>query len=92
MFRIPNAYKETINFSQAWDAMISFGRGDALEGMSAMQRVWEEHCTSDVRFNVRFADDSDFFDHYQYECNAYNRIYNYMSRLFGDDISKIVGA
>ena len=88
MFRIPNAYKETINFSQAWDAMISFGRGDALEGMSAMQRVWIEHCES----YVRFADDSDFFEHYQYECNAYNRIYNYMSRLFGDDISKIVGA
>jgi len=39
MFRIPSFYQETVDFTSAWNTIKNFGRGDALEGMNAMNRV-----------------------------------------------------
>ena len=90
MFRIPSFYQDEVEFSQAWETMTSFGRGDCLEGMKAMDRVWEEYIASqNALFNgevdeVTFGDDDDFFEHYGYECNAYNVVYEGMSKLFSE--------
>ena len=75
MFRIPSFYKETVDFKTAWNTITNFGRGDALEGMNAMQRVWEEHCASGN-------DDDDFYEWYEAEVNAYNKVFESMSPLF----------
>lgn len=74
MFRIPSFYKETVDFKTAWNTMTAFGRGDTLEGMNAMNRVWEEHCASGD-------EDDTFFDNYEYEVNAYNTVFKDMSKL-----------
>jgi len=77
MFRIPSFYKETVDFKTAWNTITNFGRGDALEGMNAMNRVWEEHCASGN-------EDDEFFDNYEYEANAYNVVFENMGKLFGE--------
>ena len=77
MFRIPSFYKETVDFTTAWNTITNFGRGDALEGMNAMQRVWEEHCASGD-------EDDTFWDNYEYEANAYNVVFENMGKLFGE--------
>jgi hypothetical protein len=46
-----------------------------LEGMEAMNRAWEEHC-----FNED--DDDDFFEHFEYEVNAFNKVFSKMKPLF----------
>ena len=75
MFRIPSFYKETVDFKTAWNTITNFGRGDALEGMNAMDRVWEEHCASGE-------EDDTFFENYEYEVNAYNAVFSNMNKLF----------
>ena len=77
MFRIPSFYESTPSFEDAWNTITNFGRGDALEGMNAMNRVWEEHCASGD-------EDDTFFDNYEYEANAYNVVFANMNKLFGE--------
>ena len=82
MFTIPKFYQ----FETTWDAavqtMTSYGRGDLLEGMQAMNNVWEEHCASYGSDNARVEDDSDFYEYYEAEVNAYNVVFEGMSKLF----------
>lgn len=78
MFRIPNFYENAMSFDDGVIAMKNHGRGDLLEGLQAMDRVWEEHCSG----SDRFEDDDDFFEHYEYEVNAYNVVFENMSKLF----------
>lgn len=75
MFRIPEFFKTTPSFKEAKTTMTNHGRGDWLEGMYAMDRVWEEHCASGN-------DDDDFYENWQYELNAYNTVYSKMKPLF----------
>ena len=80
MFRIPSFYEDKVTFATAWETMKSFGRGDCLEGMNAMDRVWEEHCaTPGVHCDL---DDDAFWDMYAYEANAYNAVFKDMRKLF----------
>ena len=76
MFRIPRFHQEEVSFQEAWDTMTRHGRGDCLEGMQSMNRIWEEHCSTPD------ADDDDFFGNWCYEVNAYNVVYEGMGQLF----------
>ena len=78
MFRIPNFYKFETTMQDAVQVMTSYGRGDLLEGMQAMDRVWEEYASG----SPRFEDDSDFYEHYEAEVNAYNKVFSEMQPLF----------
>jgi hypothetical protein len=78
MFRIPNFYENAVSFDDGVIAMKNHGRGDLLEGLQAMDRCWEEHCSG----SPRFEDDDDFFEYYEYEVNAYNVVFQNMSKLF----------
>lgn len=80
MFRIPSFYQNTVDFKTAWNTITNFGRGDALEGMNAMQRVWDEHASG----SERFEDDDDFYEWYEAEVNAYNVVFENMGKLFGE--------
>ena len=75
MFRIPSFYVTEPTFQEAKTTMTNHGRGDFLEGMYAMDRVWEEHCASGN-------DDDDFYDNWQYEINAYNKVFETMKPHF----------
>jgi|TARA_R110002072_G_scaffold78658_2_gene182160 hypothetical protein len=76
MFRIPSFHQEEVELSQAWQTMSGHGRGDCLEGMKSMDRIWAEHCATPD------ADDDDFFSNWCYEVNAYNKVHADMSKLF----------
>ena len=78
MFRIPSFYKFETTMQDAIQVMTTYGRGDLLEGMQAMDRVWEEHASG----SPRFEDDSDFYEHYEAEVNAYNKVFSEMQPLF----------
>ena len=78
MFRIPSFYQETVDFTSAWNTITNFGRGDALEGMNAMNGVWDEHASG----SDRFEDDEDFYEWYEAEVNAYNVVFENMGKLF----------
>lgn len=80
MFRIPSFYQNTVDFTTAWNTITNFGRGDALEGMNAMQRVWDEHASG----SDRFEEDDDFYEWYEAEVNAYNVVFENMGKLFGE--------
>ena len=78
MFRIPSFYKFETTMQDAVQVMTSYGRGDMLEGMLAMDRVWEEHCSG----SPRFEEDDDFYEYYEAEVNAYNKVFETMKPLF----------
>jgi hypothetical protein len=82
MFRIPSFYKFDTSFEDAKAVMTSYCNGDLLEGMEAMNRVWDEHCASYDSDNARFEDDSDFYEFYEAEVNAYNKVFETMKPLF----------
>ena len=76
MFRIPSFYQEEVPFQEAWNTMTRHGRGDCLEGMISMDRIWTEHCASEAEC------DDEFYSNWIYEVNAYNVVHEGMSRLF----------
>lgn len=82
MFRIPAFNKFDMTFEEAKVTMTNYGRGDLLEGMQAMDRVWEEHCASYDSPNARFISDNDFYDWYEAEVNAFNKVFETMKPLF----------
>ena len=82
MFRIPAFYKFDTTFEEATAIIKAYGRGDLLEGMQAMERVWVEHCMSYDCATTRFDDDSAFYDCYEAEVNAFNVIFETMQPLF----------
>ena len=76
MFRIPDFYQLEMSFDEAWDIMKRHGRGDCLEGMKAMDRLWIEYCSSPDQ------DDDELFSGWIYEFNAFNVVFEGMSGLF----------
>tara|TARA_R110000744_G_scaffold33586_2_gene78814 strand:- start:1238 stop:1477 length:240 start_codon:yes stop_codon:yes gene_type:complete len=78
MFRIPAFFKFDMNFNEAQSIMTRHGRGDILEGMQAMNNMWEEHCAGSTRFDS----DSDLYEWYEAEVNAYNVVFETMRPMF----------
>lgn len=79
MFRIPSFYQMSeseMPFPEAWQIIERRGRGDCLEGMESMNRLWSDYIASDDQ------DDDEFFSNWVYEVNAYNVVYEGMSKLF----------
>ena len=77
MFRVPSFYEDFPRFTDAAATIKGRGNGDLLAGMESMNSLWAEHCASPD------AEDDDFFDNWSYEVNAYNVVFNGMSKLFG---------
>ena len=82
MFRIPAFYQFETSIKDATQVMTVYGRGNLLEGMEALDRAWDEHCASYDSDNARFESDSDFYEFYEAEVNAYNVVFAEMSKLF----------
>lgn len=82
MFRIPHFYQFETSFENAVKVMTSYGRGDLLEGMQAMNRAWDEYLASEGKEFARFECDDDFYENYEAEVNAYNVVFENMSELF----------
>tara|TARA_B100000212_G_scaffold338149_1_gene314215 strand:- start:1077 stop:1319 length:243 start_codon:yes stop_codon:yes gene_type:complete len=76
MFRIPNYFQMNMTWDDAVRTIKGRGNGNLLDGMEAMNEAWNDHV------NEMLDDDSDFYDHWMYEVNAYNIVFEGMSKLF----------
>ena len=87
MFAIPDFYIDTPTWEDAVRTIKGRGNGDLLEGMKSMDRIWEEYLDEERAFNAgerdykTYGDDMDFFEHWCYETNAYNVVFENMSAL-----------
>ena len=82
MFRIPEAYVDAPSYEDAMKLITARGRGDALEGMLSLDRMYDEYVASTHTDAPLFESDDEFYYTYSYELNAYNVVYTNMSRLF----------
>lgn len=78
MFRIPSFYQMP---EMTWDEAVNIInrlniKGDLLSGMQYMDNVWAEYIASEDQ------DDDEFFDNWIYEVNAFNVVFEGMSKLF----------
>jgi len=78
MFRIPNYFQMNMTWDDAVRTIKGRGNGDLLAGMEEMNKIWDEHCAAYVE------DDSDFYENWIYEVNAFNIVFEGMGKLFGE--------
>ena len=78
MFRIPNYFQIDMTWDEAVRTIKGRGNGNLLDGMEAMNEAWNDHV------NEMLDDDSDFYEHWMYEVNAYNIVFEGMGQLFGE--------
>ena len=76
MFRIPSYNEMELTFDEAVSIIKSRADGDLLKGMQSMDQLWKDYISSADQ------DDEQFFDNWQYEVNAYNKVFADMSKLF----------
>lgn len=88
MFRIPSFYEVEMTFEEATKCIGNRGNGDLLAGMEGMNAIWEDYLADQNAFyngeqdEMMYGDDDDFFEHWGYECSAYNVVFENMSKLF----------
>ena len=78
MFRIPNYFQIDMTWDEAVRTIKGRGNGNLLDGMEAMNEAWNDHV------NEMLDDDSDFYEHWMYEVNAFNIVFEGMGQLFGE--------
>lgn len=77
-----------------WDDAVRIIKGRAndnlLEGMEYMNDLWDRYIADQNAFyngekdEMIYGDDDDFFEHWCYECTAYNIVFGGMGKLFGE--------
>ena len=78
MFRIPTNYKMEMSFEDATKTLKNFSSNGLLESMELMNNIWDDYANG----KLLFEDDQEFFDAYEYETNAYNKVFENMKPLF----------
>ena len=76
MFRIPNFHKMEMTFEEAKGILTI--NNSLIDGMEHVDAMWEKHCSDDTIYE----DDDDFYEHWVYEVNAYNKVFETMKPLF----------
>ena len=76
MFRIPEFHKMEMTFEEAKGILTI--NDSLIEGMEHVDAMWEKHCSDDTIYE----DDDDFYEHWVYEVNAYNKVFETMKPLF----------
>ena len=88
MFRIPSFYEVEMSFDDAAKCIGNRAGGDLLKGMEMMNDLWDRYLDDQNAFykgetdEMMYGDDDDFYEHWGYECSAYNIVFEGMSKLF----------
>ena len=80
MFRIPNYFQIDMTWDDAVRTIKGRGNGNLLDGMEEMNEIWDRTCAAQVIDLDE--DDSDFYEHWMYEVNAFNIVFEGMGKLF----------
>jgi hypothetical protein len=75
MFKISDYYKMDMSWDDAVALITGCGCGDLLKGLENMNIIWEDVLDD-------YMTEDDFYDQYIYEVNAFNIVYEGMSKLF----------
>ena len=78
MFRIPNYFQIDMTWDEAVRTIRGRGDGTLIGGMEAMNEAWNDHV------NEMLDDDTEFYEHWMYEVNAFNIVFEGMGQLFGE--------
>lgn len=81
MFRIPSFYEMDLEWNEAVRIIKGRANGDLLEGMKSMDQLWSDYCKGPAE-DSGYEDDDDFYYTWSYEMNAYNVVFEGMSKLF----------
>ena len=76
MFKIPEFHKMEMTFEEAKGVLTI--NNSLIDGMEHVDAMWEKHCSDDTIYE----DDDDFYEHWVYEVNAYNKVFETMKPLF----------
>ena len=76
MFRIPDFHKMEMTFEEAKGVLTT--NNSLIEGMEHVDAMWEKHCSDETIYE----DDDNFYEHWVYEVNAYNKVFETMKPLF----------
>jgi len=76
MFKIPEFHKMEMTFEEAKGVLTI--NNSLIDGMEHVDAMWEKHCSDDTVYE----DDDDFYEHWVYEVNAYNKVFETMKPLF----------
>ena len=80
MFRIPNYFQMNMTWEEAVTIIKGRGKGYLLEGMEEMNDYWNRHAAG----NSPYETDSEFYETWIYEVNAFNIVFEGMGQLFGE--------
>lgn len=78
-FRIPEYLQSEVTLPQARKIMATLGSGNTLQGMDRMNDMWDEHTSG----KSPYASDTDLYEDYREQFNAYNRCYKAMVKSNG---------
>ena len=80
MFRIPNYFQMNMTWDEAVRIIRGRGNGDLLAGMEEMNDYWNRYAMGQGPYE----DDTEFYEDWIYEVNAYNIVFEGMGKLFGE--------
>ena len=76
---IRNVPSTGIDLNSATAVVTRYGRGDLLVGLDRIASIWDDYCRNG---DDRYEWDDEFIDDYNYEFDAYNIVFESMSKLF----------
>ena len=80
MFRIPNYFQMDMTWDDAVRSIRGRGDGTLIGGIEEMNDYWNPHAAG----NSPYETDSEFYENWIYEVNAYNIVFEGMGQLFAD--------
>ena len=80
MFRIPAYFQMNMTWDDAVRTIKGRGDGTLIGGMEEMNDYWNRHAAG----NSPYETDSEFYENWIYEVNAYNIVFEGMGQLFGE--------
>ena len=76
---IRNVPSTGMDLKSAMDVVTRHGGGSLLSGLESISAIWDNYCRNG---DDRYEWDSDFIEDYIWEFDAYNIVFQNMSKLF----------